>query len=234
LRNAIKTFVLCFLTVLPTWAATYNPSTDFSASNPSGAWKYGYASSGAVGSLDSLFSPMPTFTANCASGGGFSADCWSASSSIASSNGAFSSGTVQFTADYINLHPGQNLDLSVLAFIAPTAANYTFVGEFADRDVAGGSGVALSTVLGNGTFLVGPNIVGSVFNPVAINFTQNLSQGQAVYFVVGANGEYSYDSVGLKLDVTDDLTTSGNVPEPSTLLLTGLGAAAVLMRRWRR
>ena len=232
MRHAIQTLSVCFLAVLPAWAGPFNVHTDFSSSNPSGVWQYGYAGAGTLGSLDSSVVLMPTFTANCVSGGGFQADCWGGvSSSVVSPNGTFSSGTVSYSAGYVNMHPGANLDLSVIAFIAPAAANYTFVGEYIDQDIVGGSGVQVSAVLGDGTFLLGPTTLGAVFNPVAINFTQNLSAGQALYFAVGANGEYTYDSTGLKLNVTDDLTTGGAVPEPSTLLLTGLGSVAALVVR---
>ena len=124
MKNGIGILALCFLAAVRMWAASYNAHSDFSGTNPSGVWEYGYAAAGALGSLDSSVTLMPTYTPNCVSGGGFSANCWGGvSSSIVSPNGTFSSGTVNYVNGYVNLHPGGNLDLSILAFVAPVAAN---------------------------------------------------------------------------------------------------------------
>ncbi|HYP07422.1 MAG TPA: PEP-CTERM sorting domain-containing protein [Bryobacteraceae bacterium] len=234
MKHAIHLFSICILAALPAFATVYNAADNFSNTNPSGPWGYGYASSGAIGTLGTSFTAMPTFSANCGLGVGFQADCWGGvSSSIVRPNATFDSGTVSYTLGYLNLHPGANLDLSILAFTAPVAANYSFVGEFADRDVLGGNGVQVSAVLGNGSFLLNTTNMAAqaAGSPVAINFNRSLAANETVYFVLGASGEYSYDSIGLKLAVDDQLS---GVPEPSSILLTGMGAAALAFVRRRR
>jgi hypothetical protein len=234
MNRGIRLTLLCGLAALSSWAATYDPAADFGASNPSGAWAYGYAAPSGINSLDAAFTPMSAFTANCAAGVGGSADCWSqGNASISKPTGSFDTGTVNFVSGYLNMHPGSDLNLAVLAFIAPVAANYTFEGEFADHDVVGGSGTDVAAVLGDGTYGVPFTTMTAVSLPVTINFSRALSAGERVYFVVGANGEYSYDSIGLQLTVNDDIESAG-VPEPSSVILTGLGAAAVGLLRRRR
>ncbi len=77
------------------------------------------------------------------------------------------------------------------------------------------------------------NFIGS---PVSVTGTFALAAGANAYFAVGSNGSFEYDSTGLGLIVRSDAPgqTNGNVPEPSTFLLTGCGAAlAFLLRRHR-
>src|SRR5687768_8091304 len=106
LRNGIHILALCVFASLPALAASYNAHTDFGGTNPSGAWAYGYAGSGALATLDSSFTSMPSYVPNCDGGGGFTANCWGGvSSSLASPTGTFNSGTVNFSAGYLNMHP---------------------------------------------------------------------------------------------------------------------------------
>jgi hypothetical protein len=227
-RISIVPLAALCLAVAPAWAATYDVYDDFSGSQ-NGVWTYGYAQPAGLGTLSASMILHPTYTSGCVSG---NANCWAgASSSAVAPSTTFTSGTVQFQAGYVTMHPGANLDLSVIAFIAPTAANYTFTGEFRDGDTVGGNGVEVASVLGDGTQLLSPTSLPSIFNPLGINFTRSLSAGEAVYFTVGASGEYSYDSVGLRLSVADDL---GAVPEPSTWVLTATGSVAAIACRLRR
>ena len=221
---------LCAAASLP--AATYSAWGDFGSTNPSGAWKYGtVATDGAVGALDATFTPMPTYQANFTSGGGFHSDAWllslASSDGVVRPNGAFGFGTVTYSPDYLNLHPASDGAMAVVAFTAPTPDVYTFTGEWADHDVLGGTGVEIWTALGNGN-VIAHGTMPAVSSPVAINFSQSLTAGQSVYFVLGYGGEYTFDSTGLKLDVTDSASAA---PEPSSLLLVGLSAAAVWLKR---
>jgi len=227
-RTYIRTVVLCLSTSIAALASSYSAWGDFGNTNPSGAWKYGsVATDGSVGALDSAFVAMPTFQANCTSGGGFKADCWSGPASISRPNGSFQPGTNLYTTDYLNLHPYFDGTMAVLAFTAPAPDVYTFTGEWAYHDVVGGTGVEIWTALGNGTIL-DHNTMPAVSGPIAINFSQALTGGQSVYFVLGYAGEWTFDSTGLKLDVSDTGTAS---PEPGSMLLVGLGAAAVWLKR---
>ncbi|MEO8373385.1 MAG: PEP-CTERM sorting domain-containing protein [Candidatus Solibacter sp.] len=223
-----KAVLAYLMTAIAGSVSTYSAWGDFSNTNPSGVWKYGsVAIDGAVGALDVSFTSMPTFQLNCASGGGFQADCWQSSAFIAKPNGSFGTGTVSYVTDYLNLHPSSAGDMSVLAFTAPMADVFTFLGEWADHDIVGGGGVEVWTALGDGTILA-HNTMPAVSGPIAINFSQSLAAGQSVYFVLGFAREWTYDSTGLKLDVSDSGTAS---PEPGSMLLVGLGAAAVWLKR---
>ena len=225
----MKLILLFAVATVSAWPAVYDVAADFSGSS-GGVWRYGYAEASQIGTLDDDFAPL-TFQADCASGlpAGASLDCWLGSSSVVNPNMSFSAGTVSYTAGYVNMHPASDGKLSIVAFTAPLAATYTFSGEFKDQDVAGGDGVNLAAVLGAG-YLLGPAAQPSVFSPVAINFAQSLGAGESVYFVVGANGGWTYDSVGLSLQVSDGLS---DVPEPSTgaLAALGLAVAAAVRRR---
>jgi hypothetical protein len=222
-----------FLLAAPTWASTYNAYTDFGATNPSGAWAYGYAAPGAILDLDTSLTQMSLYASNCVVTAGGSADCWSqAEGSVSKPSATFDIGTVNYVSGYLNMHPSANLNLSVVAFIAPVAANYTFKGEFADHDVVGGNGTNVAAVLNDGTFGVAFTTMSPVSSAVEIDFTRALSAGQRVYFVVGANGDYTYDSIGLNLTVDDDLVNAG-VPEPSSMILMGLGTGALALLRRR-
>lgn len=229
--NLCKFLCLTLAATAPAWAALYDVAADFGSSNPSGAWSYGYASPGDIGSLNTAFTYLPTYVANCLTGGaGQYLDCWQGASSVVNPSASFSNGTVSYTQGYVNMHPDSDGTLSIVAFTAPISATYTFTGEFKDQDTAGGSGVDLAVVLGTGSYLLGPATQSATFSPVAINFAQTLSAGDSVYFVVGANGEYIYDSVGLSLQASDGLS---GVPEPSTVVLTAIGFAFVATLRRR-
>jgi hypothetical protein len=87
----------------------------------------------------------------------------------------------------------------------------------------------VSAALGDGTFLLATTAMPAISSPVAINFSQALAAGQSVYFTLGANGSCFYDSTGIQLPVDDGLRSL--VPEPSTVVLLSLGAAALWFKR---
>ncbi len=223
MKTYIHAGLLSLFVAVTASASSFSAWGDFSSTNPSGAWKYGFvATDGAVGALDTDFSLNPTFQASCVSG---QASCWVSSTYVTRPNSNFTSGTVSFVAGYLTLHPSPDGAMSVLAFTAPAPDVYTFAGEWADQDVDGGGGVEIWTALGNGTILA-HDIMPWVSNPVAINFSQSLTSGQSVYFVLGYNGDWGFDSTGLKLNVTDS-----SAPEPGSMLLVGWSAAAVWLKR---
>jgi hypothetical protein len=213
--------------------ATFSAVGDFGSTNPSGVWSYGQAAPSDLNNLDAAFSLLPGFTPNCSSGGGFHADCWSGTSFMSSPTGTFNTGTVNYVAGFVNLHPGSDGTLAILAFTAPIAGTYDFLGQWADHDVVGGSGVDLYERLGDGTDLLtsAQHVQDWSATPVSINFSQALSAGQSVYFALGYNGEWSFDSTGLQLDVTGPDTTS--TPEPASITLVALSGGALLLKRRR-
>ena len=167
-----------------------NPATP----TPQGSGATAYAGPGDLGTLDVSFALYPSYTLSGATDVGFQTDSWSSPSIVARPTGTFSSGTVDLVSGFLHMQSGNGLELAILTFTAPTADNYTFAGRFADQDVAGGGGVEVEAVLGNGIVLLPVKFMPAVSSPVAIKFLSSLAAGEKVYFALGANGSYDFDS----------------------------------------
>jgi hypothetical protein len=144
----------------------------------------------------------------------------------------FSVQTIDVPANTLLFHPGSAVANSdaILIFTAPTSTLYTIAGEFLrlDRVDGGGNGVLLqayvnggfadSTTLPNAPQYVSTFLNGSVF----------LNAGDTLQINVGNNGEYTYDTTGLRGSIS-----SAGVPEPATwaLMILGFGAVGGAMRR---
>lgn len=231
MKSTVLVFGAFLYAVAPGLASTYSATGDFGSTNPSGAWSYGQAAQSNLNNLGASFSLLPSYAANCALGGGFLADCWIGTAFISSPNGTFDTGTVNYLAGYLNLHPGVDGTLAIVRFTALITGSYTFLGQWMDDDIVSGNGVDLYARLGDGTDLLtsAEHVPNWRSTPLGISFTQSLTAGQSVYFAVGANGEYTFDSVGLQLNVTGP----SPAPEPGTVLLVGLSSAALWFKRRR-
>lgn len=132
--------------------------------------------------------------------------------------------------DELDLHPGSLGEDTVVRFTAPSAGDYSAIGEFTGLDSA-------STdvhVLHNGVSLYDGNVSGSG-SVQAYNVLATLAAGDTLDFVVGyGNGTYFNDSTGLEGVVSSDAVVA--TPEPGSLLIlgTGLTALAGVRRRLRR
>jgi hypothetical protein len=133
--------------------------------------------------------------------------------------------SVFFKAGFLNMHPDPTLD-SVLQFVAPVAGDYRFAGSFEIHD-SSPTGVTIGGYVGATQQFAGLLLAGA--SP--FDFQASLAAGDRVSFVLGAAGNYTYDSTGLGLTVT----ALGGVPEPASwaMMILGFGAAGGMIRRGR-
>lgn len=140
--------------------------------------------------------------------------------------------TVNVPNNRLVVHPGDNNNLTYLAFVAPTAGVYRLFADFDVRD-DNPSGVTISRV---GTTMGGLPLtnapIGGVGpgNPTFSDFQMvNLGAFEAIGYGVGNGGSYFNDSTGVRFSVF------AGVPEPSTwaMLIVGIGAVGAALRRRR-
>jgi hypothetical protein len=181
------------------------------------------------GPFTGVITPFAQSSVDCGAGETFCVRTGEASLAKAYDGDYDPPNSVFFKDGFINMHASATLD-SVLQFIAPTAGAYNFAGNFTAHD-SSPTGVSIAGYIGTSqqfatTFLGGSS---------PFNFNATLAAGDKVNFVLGAAGDYTYDSTGLKLTVTGRDAT-GAVPEPATwamMILGFFGMGATLRQRRR-
>lgn len=168
----------------------FDAVADFSSSNPSGAWTFGYSQT-----RGTEFQTMTRFISN--SGNGL--DIWGIGENgpwiLKNQTGALLSyATISHPPDLLNLDPSFDGRNAVLRWTASAAGQYRVSGLFQGLDSTS-TDVA---VIANGTSAV----VGAVNgrgNQAVFDFVVDLSSGQTVDFSVGqGSGGSLYDGTGLK------------------------------------
>jgi len=124
-------------------------------------------------------------------------------------------GSSFFQAGFLNLHADTGVG-TVVQFVAPTSGLYSFAGSYQAHDVSP-TGVDIAGYVGTNqqfadTFAGGSRTFG---------FDADLTAGQRVSFLLGAAGNYTYDSTGFALTVAGP--DVGGVPEPATWAMMILG-----------
>lgn len=127
----------------------------------------------------------------------------------------------------MDVHPSANNDFAVVRWTAPSAGDYLVTAYWRDIDPHGGNGATGDVVL-NGTLLSSFLWANGGNATLSTPLQLTLLAGDKLDFVTGAAGDFSFDSTAFNAVIVA-------VPEPSTvaLLLTGLGAIAVLGARRR-
>ena len=206
----MKTAILLLAAAIaaPAAAVTYNPLLDFSsASNPNGAYTYGYETS-LGGALTAFTSNLPVNT---------QPQAWT-TPELDQYLGVYDTNTS------ILQHPGPSGQYSIVRITLATAGNYLVSGAFSNGDIA-------STdvhILANSSSLFDGAVNGA--SGYAFSFTHYFASGSTLDFAVGNGGNgYNGDSTLLGATVT-------SVPEPASwaLLITGFVMVGATARRRHR
>ena len=224
-------------------ATIWNDVTDFSSSNPSGQWSYGYGVTG------SLFTPYSAFRTPCDAAsppaGPLDTSCWQIAPGAATavplvginntagtldSVGMFS--TIVLPKDVLWMHPGDLLVESIVQWKAPAAGMYSISGFFELLDNHA-NGVFVK-IYDNGSPVFTPAVLTGAATPPntpggkdSFFLTLSLIPGEVISFGVNNAGNYFYDSTGLAATIT-------RVPEPTSLSLLAIGLAGFWSLRKRR
>ena len=134
-----------------------------------------------------------------------------------------------FKDGFLNLHADTGVN-TVFQFIAPEAGLFNFAGLYKTHDVSP-TGVEIAaydgaTRLFTDTFTGGQR---------GFDFDVDLAAGERVSFLLGAAGNFTYDSTGFALTVSNVTPSApGGVPEPATwamMILGFLGTGSILRHR---
>ena len=218
LSTGIILLGLTSISPLPTLAATFDAADDFSATNnPNQTWQYGYSNS-----LGGSFNLLPD--SRVLSG----LDVWD-NHGIDGPNtpGVVHNGTANPISFWqpgdLFAHPGPSA-LTIVRWTAPQNDTYSLASNFSAGDPLANVDVH---VLRNGS---------SIFNDLVDNanpasFLDNLilNTGDTIDFVVGNNGNFSYDNTRLEARITSSDTPV--VPEPITILGSVCSGFILLWKR---
>lgn len=209
-------------------AIIYDAQSDFSVSNgnPNGVWSYGV-----TGTLHTP-SSFATYGLNS------SPPRWGGFDSLGTSViGKSDDPVFDAPAGTLYMHPGVaggSLEFATLRFTAPTTSIYNVFGHWWMGDPNGGpaNGFVNIYIDINGT----PFYFGAPTNIEEItSFIVSLNAGDKVDFIVGAAGDYSYDTTPMNMVLTDlENNPSAAVPEPVSIVLWGFGTMACIAGSYRR
>ena len=221
-RRAVALTALSFVAITLASGATSDAVADFSGTNPSGAWSYGWV---AVGSTDTTtFQSLDTYQVGLLATGVNSWTLAGGSQPVVAQNtgpddvtylSGYVAGIVQ-PSSLLLLHPGAAGDWAVLRWTAPSTGEYSIDGYFQNIDL---QPVIVDLAIGgtlSGPFTVDP--YGTDFYTIGQLF---FTAGQTLDFVVESGG------AGATADV-------GEIPEPASLLLMGIGLLGLGFLKKRR
>ena len=223
-RRAVRLMALSFVAITLALGATSDAVADFSGTNPSGAWSYGWV---AVGSTDTTaFQLFDTYQTGLLA---TTVDSWTlagGSQPVVAQNAGpddvtypsgYLAGIIQ-PASLLLLHPGAAGDWAVLRWTAPSSGVYSIDGYFENIDV---QPVVVDISIGGTLSAGGPFTVdpyGTDFYTIGQQF---FTAGQTLDFVVESGG------AGATADIS-------NIPEPASLLLLGIGLLGLGFLKKRR
>ncbi len=189
-------------------AQTWDATRDFAASNPNGAWSYGWGVTG------TSFTLNPFYYSDCGPVSGFI--CWTADVVPHLPVVGFNTTghwiywlTDIVTPDALVLHPAPDWDPgdSIVQWTAPITANYRISGFFEILDTSP-SGI-IGSVYRNGTLLFRAELLGPPAQyPDQIGGRANfylsqlsLNAGDVISFGLNADGTFYYDGTGFNATI---------------------------------
>lgn len=194
----------------------YKAARDFSYSNPSGVWAYGYGTTGDKSDFK-LLDQLLEFCGTSA----MISDCYRTGDALVASNvsGATrvahaAASDVVVPADVLQLHPHSNTKDVIVQFTAPKTANYRISGFYEILDTKP-TGVA-PKIFVNGKDMTlkafhskkkvvlkgGADAVARLPGESdSFNFDQKLAKGDRVQFGLNADGDWSFDSTGFDVRI---------------------------------
>jgi hypothetical protein len=226
LISTFATLLGLAIVALPSVASAFSAAGDFSiASNPNGAWSYGWSTT-----LGSAFN-LDSSSTNNYQGSGLSA--WTSNLAADGSPLVLHNGTANplsdanstFQPGQLALGPGFFLQYSVLRWTAPTSGTFSLSATFSGLSSLGDS--ADVHILHDGVSIFDSNVTGSP-SPVSFSGPVNITAGDTLDFAVGvgSDGNYNEDLTALSAAIA--------VPEPGTLGLVGMGLGCLLSFRFRK
>jgi hypothetical protein len=197
-------------------AQTWDATKDYGATNPNGAWSYGYGITGTSFTLDPFYNP------DCEDIWGASGVvCWTAETyydhtplvSFNTTGNWLNFASVADPPDVLLIHPGHYEDQdSIVRWTAPVAGYYSISGFFEILDVAP-TGI-LGLVFRNSTLLYSGELLGppaqhpdQVGGREDFNFSKLfLNAGDVISFGVNSDGSVNNDSTGCNATITRPVT----------------------------
>ena len=236
MRHSIRAAVLTAAALVVTpglgRAQTYDVRADYSASNPSGVWAYGFKPN-----LNGAFTP---FTSTGLTAGTILYHSSNPTGDL--TPGVFKNvgpapllvpGAIDYQPGEAAFHPGINGTLAVYRFTAPAAGTYALTSRFYGLDADGPTNTNIFIELPNSALTFGVGNVAGYRAASEITFDQLLvlSAGDVVDFEVDFNGSYFHDSTAIDAQLAVVTAT----PEPASAALLGGGVLALgLVARRRR
>ncbi len=220
-RNTIISLLSCLSAIgltLPPAVFGYSAAGDFSnASNPNGAWSYGYSTS-----TVSSFTAYTTSTNNYA---GLGVNGWTGNIGPSADPYIIYNGTGKIVTNQYSVYQPGTLVLqpstsaySIVRWTAPNAGTFSIAVTFSGLSRLGDS--ADVHVLQNGVALFNGLVSGSP-SPQSYSGVLSLAQGDILSFVVGpyTNGA-NEDNTALVATI---------IPEPTTFALAAVGVLGLLV-----
>lgn len=234
LQGLLLLFVVCGTSSRAAAQVVYNVATDFSlSSNPNGVWSYGTTGTTLTGPLTlftsstTAFIDNPNFSAWVGTETAFGNFYPAVAKNTAATNQVGGGGFVPLLPGQLFITPGPSGAYGVSRFTAPAAGLFTLAALFQGRDTRGTSTDV--HILHNGVSIF-DGIVTGFDTPSNQSFSTQLtlSVGDRLDFAVGfgPNMTFFQDSTALAATLTP-------VPEPASLALIVLPAAAWFVRRRR-
>ena len=224
LISTFATLLSLVVIALPSAAQAYNAAGDFStASNPNGAWSYGY--SYGVGSAFILDTTSTTAYAGLALEGwlGNVDSAPGAGYPYALHNNTANPVTNNISTVYqpgqLGLQPGSSNLISIVRWTAPFSGTFSIAATFSGLDSNGDS--ADVHILRNGVSIFNSTVSP---NPTSYSGLQAVLAGDTIDFAVGNGGN------GINNDTTALSATI--VPEPTTLGLVAMSLASLFSFRF--